>query len=67
MHPDALEHPAGYKFRYQAARLRNANRKSEARVVDRAKLFRGERLRLKAKPRRPKRKGHHGWRQQAVH
>ena len=65
MHHD-MSHVFGHKNRFMGAKLRNAAIHAEARVVDLAKLFRGERLRLKAKPRRPKRKGHHGWRQHAI-
>ena len=65
MHPDQLEH-FDQKNRFKRAKMRNAQRKQDARAVDRAKLYRGERLRLKAKPRRPKRKGHHGWRTTAI-
>lgn len=56
----------GHKNRFQGAKLRNAIIHAEARAVDRAKLYRGERLRLKAKPRRPKRQGHHGYRLRSI-
>lgn len=55
------------KTRYSQAKLRNAAIKQESRQVARALQFRGERLRVKAKPRRPKRKGHHGWRFKSIH
>ena len=55
------------KTRYSQSKIRNAMLHAEARAVDRAKLFRGERLGLKLRPRKPKRKGHHGWRQRSIH
>jgi hypothetical protein len=56
----------GHKNRFMGAKLRNAVLHAEARRVDRAKLYRGERLGIVAKPRKPKRKGHHGWRQRTI-
>lgn len=56
----------GHKNRFMGAKLRNAMLHDDARAVDRAKLYRGERLRLVAKSRKPKRKGHHGWRQRTI-
>ncbi len=54
------------KTRFTQAKLRNCMIHAEARAVDRAKQYRGEKLRIKAKPRKPKRKGHHGWRHQTA-
>lgn len=65
MHHDLSEY-FGHKDRFKGAKLRNAMIAAEARVVDRAKLYRGEQLRLKAPKRKPKRKGHHGWRQSHI-
>jgi len=59
MHPDAVEHPL-HKFRSGRAKMRNAFRKAAARLVDRLKMYRGFHGMLKLK--RPKRRGHHGWR-----
>lgn len=61
MHPNAIEH-FDSRFRYGRAKMRNAFRKAEARLVDRLKQYRGLRGMLKIKSRKPKRKGHHGWR-----
>ena len=60
MHPDAIQH-FDSRFRYGRAKMRNAFRKAEARLVDRLKQYRGVHGMLKIR-KRPKRKGHHGWR-----
>lgn len=50
-----------YKNRYRGAKLRNRDIHAEARLVDRLKLYREVQGMLKIR-KRPKRKGHHGWR-----
>ena len=54
------------KTRFTQAKMRNGIIHEEARAVDRAKLYKGNNGMLKFKPRKPKRKGHHGWRLRSI-